>query len=124
MTNATNPKAMIIRVSRVKNWSAVIFTDMVSPSNMDTRLTRSFCAELLNRSSTPHSLSKFPNIKNPTRGKDTGAINPATIDMMIGNSIFVFFDTLDALYVILIARSFLVVTSFMANGCMMGTKAI
>ena len=97
MTNATSPKAMIMRVWRFQNWSAVILTEMVSPRRIETRLTSSFCAELLSLSRTPHSLRRLPNIRNPTRGREAGAMNPATTMMMIGNRILVSFETLDAL---------------------------
>ncbi len=43
--NANKPKAIIIRVSSLKNASAVIFKDIVSPNRIDTRFTNSFCAD-------------------------------------------------------------------------------
>ena len=67
---------------------------------------------------------RLPNIKKPTSDTDAGATSPATIDTTIGNRMRVRRLTCPAAYGIFIARSFLVVTSLIANGWMMGTSAM
>ncbi|MPM33314.1 hypothetical protein SDC9_79887 [bioreactor metagenome] len=122
--NATSPNPIIVNVSKVTKNSAFIFDAIVIPNNKVTKLANSFCAVCDSLSKTPHSLIKFPNIKNPTRDTAVGAINPAIIVTTIGKSILVVFDTDAGLYFILICLSFFVVTSLIAIGCMIGTKDI
>jgi len=55
-------------------------------------------------------------LKNPTSGNETGAINPATIEITIGNKILAVCETSPARYDIRIFRSCLVVTALMATG--------
>ena len=53
-----------------------------------------FCAVSERESSTPHSLIKLPNIKNPTKLAAAGAIIDATSVITMGKRIFVSLDTL------------------------------
>ena len=94
------------------------------PKSSVIRFARSVCAASDKLFNTPHSLSRFPNIKKPTNATDAGAINPTIIVVTMGKAIRMALDTLPGWYSIWIARSFFVVTSFMAKGCTMGTNAI
>ena len=42
---------------------------------------------------TPHSLIRFPNIRNPMSERDFGATSPTTTVMTMGKRIFVFWET-------------------------------
>ena len=121
---ATRPRAIIMMVCTVTNWSARMEKAMVMPSSSVMRLAKSFWAVSDRRLSTPHSRMRLPNIRKPTRETEAGATRPATKVTMMGNRMRVVLVTALGRYSILMARSFLVVTSLMAAGWMMGTRAM
>ena len=91
---------------------------------MVTMLASSFCADSESEFSTPHSRSRLPNIKKPTRATDLGATRPAMSVMRIGKQMRVVLEIEAGLYSILMRRSFFVVMQRMTAGCTMGTSAI
>lgn len=109
---------------RINKVSAFILKAMVIPRSRETRLERTFCAVSERLFSTPHSRSRLPNIRNPTRETDIGATSPATKVTTMGKMIFAFLETLTALYSIWMQRSFLVVSRRITIGWIMGTRAI
>ena len=66
----------------------------------------------------------MPNIRKPTSATEEGATRPAMNVTMTGNRMRVRLDTFLSTKGIRMARSFLVVTSLMAKGWMMGTSAM
>ena len=123
-TKATSPSARIIRVCRFKKYSACILDATVSPSSRVMRFASTFCAVSDRLSSTPHSRMRLPNIKKPTSATLRGTNSPATMVIMMGNRIFAVLLTCFSAYGMRIRRSFLVVTSRMTGGWMMGTSAM
>ena len=108
---------MIRRVLGFKNSDATIVEPIVIPNSRDTRLVSSFCAALESLSTTPDSLSKLPNINDPTSARLIGATNPAISVSIMGNRILVVFDTvLDSDTGIRILRSSEVVKALMTGG--------
>ena len=82
------------RVSGRTNLSAVICPATVRPSTMVMRFASTFCAVSLRAFSTPHSRSRLPNIRKPTRATLAGATIPAMMVTTMGNRIFVSWLTL------------------------------
>ena len=70
-----------------------IWKAMVIPRNMVMRLASTFCAHSERESSTPHSRMRFPNIRNPIRDAAEGTKIQVTMEIRMGNRIFVVFDT-------------------------------
>ena len=121
---AARPITMIRRVCGLTKDSALILKATVIPRSRETRLERIFCAASERLFSTPHSRSRLPNIRNPTRETDIGATRPATKVTTMGKMIFAFLETLTALYSIWMQRSFFVVSRRMTTGWMIGTRAM
>ena len=93
-TKATRPRARISRVSGRTNLSAVICPATVRPSRMVIRLASTFWAVSLRAFSTPHSRSRLPNMRKPTRATLAGATSPAMTVTRMGNRILVSWVTL------------------------------
>ena len=91
--NATRPKIKIAIVSNCKNTLPGIVDPTANPRIITTIFINSFCAVLLNLSTTPHSLNKLPNIKIPTNGDALGTRMLITTVHIIGNKILALFDT-------------------------------
>jgi len=116
---------MMSRVSNRTKASARMLKEMVMPSSSVMRLAREVCAVSERLPSTPHSRSRLPNIRNPTRETDAGEIRPTRKVTIMGNRIRVVLVTgLEDLAGIRIRRSFFVVTRRMAKGCTIGTSAM
>ena len=115
---------MIRTVSIRTKASALMLKEIVIPNSSVIRFASSFCAVSDMDCSTPHSRIRFPNIRKPTRATDAGEIRPTIIVTIIGKAIFVVLETAFGLYVIWMRRSFLVVTRRIANGWIIGTRAI
>ena len=90
---------------------------------MVTMFISSFCAVLDKRSVTPQTLSRFPNIRQPISTSASGTIRPTTAVTMSGNRIFSSLET-GRNASMRMARSFLVVSSLMKGGWIMGISAI
>ena len=84
---------MMMSVSNWRNSLYSIFTETHSPNRIEMRFTSSFWAEADSELSTPHSRSRLPNIRKPTSGRDTGAMRPATTQMVTGKRIFAVWET-------------------------------
>ena len=115
-TKAKSPSPSIKSVFGSRNFSACIWVAIVIPKKMVIKFASTFCAVSEREFNTPHSRSRFPNIRKPISETDSGATMPATTVITMGKSIFVSFDTFLSWYGILISRSFLVVSSFITGG--------
>ena len=71
------PRARINKVSGRTNCSAVIWLATVRPSTMVMRLVSVLWAVSDRAFSTPHSRSRLPNMRKPTRATLAGATSPA-----------------------------------------------
>ena len=123
-TKANRPRPRIRKVAGWTNLSACMEKEMEMPSSRVMRLASSFWAVWDRVFSTPHSRIRLPNMRKPTSATEEGATSPATTDTRMGNRIRIRRDTPSKLPDIRMARSLLVVTSLMAKGWMMGTRAI
>ena len=72
MEKAIAPSAKIPKVSTVKNLSADNFEPTANPKKIVTTLINSFCALLLNLSTTPDSFIRLPKQNIPTKGVAVG----------------------------------------------------
>jgi len=81
---AVSPSRTIISVSHCRNSSARSLEATVIPKRMVIKLVKTFCAVSERESSTPHSRSRFPNIKKPINATLLGANRPAITVMVIG----------------------------------------
>ena len=123
-TKATRPSPMIMRVAGLTNCSALILKEMVIPSIRVMILASSFWAARLKLLSTPHSLKRFPNMRKPTNATDCGEIKPTIMLTAMGKAMRSALLTLFGLYSMWMHRSLWVVTSRMAKGWMIGTRAM
>ena len=120
---ATSPSATILRVSRLRNASALVVAPTDVPSKITTIYINALEAVSVSCLTTPDSLKRLPSINIPTSGAVVGRIRHTTIVTIIGNKIFSSFVT-GLNCPILILRSFSVVQSFMIGGWMIGTSDI
>ena len=123
-TNATRPSPRTSSVCGRRNLSALIVAAMESPRKRVTRFASTFCAVSESAFRTPHSRSRFPNIRQAMSGRPPGATMPTTNVITIGNRIRVSFETSRCSYSMRISRSCLVVISFITGRCIIGTRAI
>ena len=99
--------------------------EMVIPRSRVIRLAREVWAVSERFPRTPHSRSRLPNIRKPTKDTEAGEISPTRKVTIIGKRILVVFVTgLAGLAGMRIRLSFFVVTRRMAKGCTMGTSAM
>ena len=84
---------MIRRVFKVTKASACMLKEMVIPRSSVIRLARAFWAVSDSVPKTPHSRSRFPNIKKPTSATEVGAISPTIKVTTMGKAILTLRDT-------------------------------
>ena len=82
-----------------------------------------FCTVSDRRSVTPHSRHKLPSIRQPISGAVDGSSRITTRETTIGKMIFSVLETWRVIS-ILTSRSFLVVSSFIRGGWIIGISAI
>ena len=93
MMKPMRPRPMMMSVSNCRNSLYSIFTETHRPKRMEMRFTSSFWAEAESELSTPHSRRRLPNMRKPTSGRDTGAMRPATTQMVTGKRILAVCET-------------------------------
>jgi hypothetical protein len=82
---ANKPNTMILIVSTDTKTSAFMLADMVIPKSKVIRFAKEFCAVSDRDLKTPHSLIRFPNIKNPTKDTDAGALSRQSVYQLLTN---------------------------------------
>ena len=91
-TNAKSPRRRISSVCGARKASACIFEATVIPSKSVTRFARTFCALSESEFKTPHSRSRFPNIRKPISATLLGETSPTITVIIMGKRIFVLFE--------------------------------
>lgn len=104
--NATSPRIIIRNVCVVRKFSAVMLAPTLIPSRSVTMFESSFCATEESFSNTPHSRSRFPNIRNPIRAATSGIRMLTAIVAATGNEIIIHFGMFLFFAWILVVRSF------------------
>ena len=123
MMKAAKPQKMIRMVSSRRKLAAEAVAPTEIPRKMVTMFMSSFWAVLERRSVTPQTLSRLPNMRQPTSPRASGTIRPTTKVTTMGKSTFSSWET-GRRAVILMVRSFLVVSIFMKGGWIIGMSAI
>ena len=82
---------------------------------MVTMFMSAFCAVSESLAVTPHSRSRLPSMRQPSRGATEGRNRQVATMMMMGKRIFSDLETLRVGFMTM-ARSFLVVMSLMSGG--------
>jgi hypothetical protein len=93
LAKETTPR---MRTSRVLGWRkfcAGIAAPMARVRKMVMRSTKVVCAVWLSLSVTPHSLKRFPSMKQPIRGAEVGTSRMTIMDVIKGKTIFSSRDT-------------------------------
>ena len=121
--NAISPSATIFNVVVFKNASALVDAPTEVPSRITTMYINALDAVSVSWRTTPLSRNRLPSISIPTSGAVVGRIRHTTMVITIGKRIFSSLET-GLKFSILMARSFLVVNSFIIGGWMIGTSAI
>ena len=84
---------MIRMVLILTKASARILKEIVIPRSRVIRLVSVVWAVSDSVPKTPHSLSRFPNMRKPTREMDAGAMKPTIMVTVMGNAIRTILDT-------------------------------
>ena len=111
------------RVCTVKKLEPIMVAPTEVDSKMVTMFIRVFCAVSDSRSVTPVSLKRLPSIRQPISGAVSGSSSATKIVTTMGKMIFSALDT-ERVCSIFTSRIFLVVSSFIKGGWIMGINAI
>ena len=113
---ATQPRANTSRLSTFRKTSALIKQPTLIPRRMVRIFIKALAAVSANRSVTPLSFSRLPNMNMPMRGADLGTSRIMITAAIIGKMSFSRLDTALNWGFMYIARSALVVSSFITGG--------